>query len=49
MIREEVQNEHPDDDIVEVKYKDDGIEVFLKSGEKIKIGIDWKEINLIVE
>jgi hypothetical protein len=44
IIRETVEREYPLDSIKDLKYTEDGIEVYLDDGEIIEIEIDWNEI-----
>lgn len=46
LIRETIEKEHPGDPIVRFDYTEDGVEVYLGSGEIIIIEIDWNEIIL---
>jgi len=46
IIKDTVLREHPGDDIKELKYTEDGIEVIMDSGEEIEIEVDWNEIIL---
>jgi hypothetical protein len=46
LIRETIEKEHPGDPIVRFDYTEEGVEVYLSSGEIIIIDIDWNEIIL---
>lgn len=46
IVTDAVARECPNDEIEEINYTDDGIEVVLSSRDTIEIEVDWNEIIL---
>jgi len=46
IIKDAVARECPGDDIKELDYTEDGVDITLESGDQIEIEVDWQEIIL---
>lgn len=46
LLRDTIKKTHPKDSVKKFKYTKRGIDIILKSNEKIQVDIDWNEIIL---
>lgn len=46
IVRDAIARECHSDDVTDINYNKDGLEVILKSGNIVEIEVDWNEIIL---